>query len=43
MTYREAFNHLGEPCCTADFRISDLVICSIAFAVISALFSWVLT
>lgn len=41
MSYREAFNHLGEPC-TADFRISDLVICAIAFAVIAAIFSGVL-
>lgn len=41
MNYRDNFNHLGERI-YADFRISDLVICSIAFAVIAALFSGVL-
>lgn len=41
MTYRETHDELGNPR-SADFRISDLVICSIAFAVIAALFSGVL-
>lgn len=41
MNYRDHFNHLGEPR-SADFRFSDLLICSIAFAVIAALFSGVL-
>ena len=42
MTYRETHDELGNPR-SADFRISDLVICSIAFAVIVALFSGVLS
>lgn len=42
MTYRETHDELGNPR-SADFRISDLVICSIAFAVIAALFSGVLS
>ena len=41
MSYRENFDHLGNPR-SADFRISDLIICSIAFAVMAALFSGVL-
>lgn len=41
MTYKQTHDHLGNPV-TADFRISDLVICSIAFAVIAALLSGVL-
>ena len=41
MTYRNNFDHLGNPR-SADFRISDLVICAIAFAVIAAVFSGVL-
>jgi len=41
MTYRETHDELGNPR-SADFRISDLVICSIAFAMIAALFSGVL-
>lgn len=41
MSYRDHFNHLGEP--HGDlFRTADLIICSIAFAVIAALFSGVL-
>mgnify|MGYP000252239965 CR=1 FL=1 len=41
MTYRESHDHLGNP--RGDmFRVSDLIICSIAFAVIAALFSGVL-
>lgn len=42
MSYRDHFNHLGEPH-NADFRTADLIICSIAFAVIAALFSGVLS
>ena len=42
MTYSETHDELGNPR-SADFRISDLVICSIAFAVIAALFSGVLS
>ena len=41
MTYKQTHDELGNPP-SADFRISDLVICSIAFAVIAALFSGVL-
>ena len=41
MTYKQTHDHLGNPV-DADFRISDLIICSIAFAVIAALFSGVL-
>ena len=42
MSYRETHDHLGNPV-DADFRISDLIICSIAFAVIAALISGVLS
>ena len=38
MTYKQTHDELGNPR-SADFSISDLVICSIAFAVIAALFS----
>jgi hypothetical protein len=41
VSYREHFNHLGE-LNSADFRAADLIICSIAFVVIAALFSGVL-
>jgi hypothetical protein len=41
MSYRDTHDHLGNPR-RADFRISDLIICSMAFAVIAALFSGVL-
>ena len=41
MTYKQTHDHVGNPR-SADFRISDLVICSIAFAVIAAVFSGVL-
>lgn len=41
MSYRETHDHLGNP--RQDlFRTADLIICSIAFAVIAALFSGVL-
>lgn len=42
MSYRDNFDHLGEPRSNADFHIADLAICCIAFAVISALMSGVL-
>jgi len=42
MSYRDKFDHFGQPR-SADFRLSDLVICSIAFAVIAAFFSGVLS
>ena len=41
MKYKQTHDHLGNPR-SADFRISDLVICAIAFAVIAAIFSGVL-
>lgn len=41
MKYKQTHDHLGNPR-SADFRFSDLVICSIAFVVIAALFSGVL-
>ena len=41
MTYKQTHDELGNPR-SADFRISDLVICTIAFAVIAALFGGVL-
>lgn len=41
MTYKQTHDHVGNPR-SADFRISDLVICAIAFAVIAAIFSGVL-
>lgn len=40
MKYKQTHDHLGNPR-RADFRISDLVICAIAFAVIAAIFSGV--
>jgi hypothetical protein len=41
MSYRDTHDHLGNPR-SADFRISDLIICSMAFVVIAAIFSGVL-
>ena len=41
MTYKQTHDELGNPR-SADFRISDLVTCSIAFAVIAAPFGGVL-
>jgi hypothetical protein len=41
MNYRQNFDHLGR-LVASDFRISDFVICGLAFGVIVALASGVL-
>lgn len=38
--YKDSFDHLGNR--RSDLRLSDLIICGIAIAVIAALFSGVL-